>query len=114
MSDQREVAQINSTNQIKKGGQKQLDSKEFSRSGAKQENFNKTGKILFKDLNLPKGPSGGNKPNKSQEKGPKRFAHLLPENKSEMGGGDPDELDEMEMQAMKAGINNPDINRALG
>ena len=39
---------------------------------------------------------------------------MLPENKSEMGGGDPDELDEMEMQAMKAGINNPDINRALG
>jgi hypothetical protein len=39
---------------------------------------------------------------------------LLPGNKSDMGGGDPDELEEMEMQAMQAGINNPDINRALG
>lgn len=31
-----------------------------------------------------------------------------------MGSGDPDELEDIEMQAMKAGINNPDINRALG
>ena len=37
----------------------------------------------------------------------------MPGNKSDMGGG-PDELDEMELQAMQAGINNPDINRALG
>lgn len=83
----------NTAHQQLKNPIKKLDSKEFSRAGAKQENFNKTGKQVFdKQVKKVQQPQYGNK--------------------SDMGfGSDEEALMEMEMSA---GIGNPDINRNLG
>ena len=85
---------------ISKGGPKKLDSKELSRAGAKQENFNKTGKVMFEKQSKPVKPQM-----QVQSYG----------NKSDMGCDNVlDEDEELMEMEMSAGIGNPDINRNLG
>ena len=84
--------------------------KEHSRSGAKQENFIKTGKQNFSEINQKLGYQPGLvKPQQN-----KPFGHqVYHANKSDMAEEEPIHDDFMAME-MQAAIGNPNINRLIG
>ena len=84
--------------------------KEFNRSGAKQENFIKTGKQNFKEINK----NLMQQPDPAEQQQRKPFGHqVYHANKSDMAEDEPINDDFMAME-MSAAIGNPNINRLMG